>query len=130
MIVMAWIVAYAPAVQLPDLSRYRLHRVEPVAEFEGTAVPGLRAEFFRREIDGRTASAGRYRYEGRELLLAWGYVGEEHCRYAWVHRDGEWEPAGPGCPTVRVLRDEDRVTGFQVRDRHGRWIGTAAPVAA
>jgi hypothetical protein len=116
-------------VQLPDLSRYRLHRVVADAEFEGTAVPGLRAEFFRCEDGGQTASAGRYRYRGRELLLAWGYVEEEHCRYAWVRGgDGQWEPAGPGCPAVRVLREGERVTGFQVRDRYGQWLGTAAPV--
>ena len=118
-------------MQVPDLSRYRLHRVVPDAEFEGTAVPGLRAEFFRCDVAGRTASVGRYRYRGRELLLAWGYVGEEHCRFAWVNDGaGRWEPAGPGCPTVRVLREGDRVSGFEVRDRHGQWVGSAAPVAS
>lgn len=112
-------------MQLPDLSGYRLHRTVDDAEFEGVAVPGLRAEFFRRGEQGRLASAGRYAYGGRELLLAWGYVDEAHCRFSAVRVDGDrWSHPMPGCPQVRVIRRGGRVTGLAVRDHRGRWLGT------
>jgi hypothetical protein len=121
-------------MSLPDLCQYRLHRVDDNAEFEGVAVAGLRAEIYHRDDGGHTASVGRYWYAGRELLMAWGYVDEEHCRsHAVRGDDGAWHPAALGCPDVRVVRDQADpdapVTGFAVRDPHGRWItGTNSPV--
>ncbi|WP_033341476.1 hypothetical protein [Catenuloplanes japonicus] len=110
-------------MNLPDLRTYRLHRTLPEADFEGVPVPGLHAEFYRRPVGDRIASVGRYSYNGRRLLLAWGYVGEEHCRYSAVRdpRRG-WQPATQGCPDVRVVRDGEAVTGFAVRDARGRWL--------
>ena len=111
-------------MRLPDLSAYRLHRTVVDAEFEGVPVPGLSAEFFRREEAGRLASAGRYRLRGRDLLLAWGYVDEEHCRFSAVRAaDGCWSAPMPGCPQIRVIRAGARVTGLVVRDPDGQWIG-------
>lgn len=112
---------------LPDLTQYRLHRTVTDAELDGVAVPGLCAEFYRRDDGGRTATVGRYWHSGRELLMAWGYVDEEHCRYSALRgEDGTWLSATAGCPAVRVLRDlthpDAPVTGFAVRDPHGRWI--------
>lgn len=51
-------------------------------------MPGLCAEFYRHNQAGRTASAGYYRYHGRTLLLAWGYVGEPHNDLALVVTGG------------------------------------------
>lgn len=111
-------------MRLPDLSAYRLHRTVAEAAFEGVPVPGLSAEFFRRDEAGRLASAGRYRLRGRELLLAWGYVDEQHCRFSAVRAaDGRWSAPMPGCPQVRVIRSGGSVTGLVVRDPDGRWIG-------
>jgi hypothetical protein len=113
-------------VELPDLSQYRPHRTVRAAEFEGVPVPGLHAEFFHRDLRDRVASVGCYSYAGRELLMAWGFVGEEHCRYSAVRGEDGWDPPTPGCPQVRVLRDNDHpdapVIGFLVRDRRGSWI--------
>jgi hypothetical protein len=106
----------------PDLGRFRLHRVADPADFEGVPVPGLSAQYFRRVDGGRLASVGRYRFAGRPVLLAWGYVDEEHCRFSAVRRgDGSWGPATAGCPVVRVLRDGDRVSGLAVHDGEG-WL--------
>jgi hypothetical protein len=114
-------------LSLPDLSGYRPHRTVDVAEFEGVAVPGLRAEFFRRDEDGREATAGRYRYAGRPLLLAWGFVDEAHCRFsALCDADGRWGRPVPGCPQVQLVRVDGRVTGLLLRDDLGRWIDAAA----
>jgi hypothetical protein len=111
-------------VHLPDLSQYRLHRIADDAELDGVRVPGLRAEFFRRAQDGRLASVGRYHYRGRELLLAWGYVDEPHCRYSAVRdEDGSWSDPVPGCPEVRTCGPDGQVTGLAVRDARGRWVG-------
>ncbi|GGJ90699.1 hypothetical protein GCM10010123_20720 [Pilimelia anulata] len=114
-------------MKIPDLAGYDLHRTAEDAEFEGVAVPGLTARFYRRPAGRRIASVGHYTYAGRELLLAWGYVDEEHCRASAVRGADGWEPATRGCPTVRVRRaggDADGpVAGFAVRDRRGRWIG-------
>jgi hypothetical protein len=120
------------AVRLPDLSGYRLHRVAVDAEFESVAVPGLRAEFFRRTgPDGRVASVGRYRHGGRELLMAWGFVDEEHCRYSAVRgTDGIWGPPMPGCPRVSILREGAIVVGLEVQAADGSWVGGALDPAA
>jgi hypothetical protein len=114
-------------VSLPDLAGYRLHRLADPAHLEGAAVPGLSAEFFRRVEGDRLASVGRYRFAGQVVLLAWGYVDEQHCRYSAACRgDGTWGPAAAGCPTVRVLRDGDRVTGLDVLDGDGAWLSHGA----
>lgn len=93
------------------------------ASFEGVPVPGLRADFFRRVENGRTASVGRYSMCGRDLLLAWGYVDEEHCRHNAV-RDpaGGWHPATDGCPEVELIRDGPDVVGLAVRAPTGEWV--------
>jgi hypothetical protein len=111
------------AVTLPDLSEFEPHRTEADASFEGTKVPGLRAEFFRRPEGDRIASVGRYSFGGEELLLAWGYVDEEHCRHNAV-RDGSgsWSPAQAGCPQVRLVKNGQAVIGLAVRAPTGEWV--------
>ncbi|GAA1379516.1 hypothetical protein [Catellatospora chokoriensis] len=87
---------------LPRLAEYAPHRIVSDIDLEGHVVPGLTGEFFRRPEDGRTATVGLYRYLGIELFMAWGYVGEEHCRWtAYRRTDGGWGPPHPGCPRVR-----------------------------
>ncbi|MEV4755842.1 hypothetical protein AB0J86_12120 [Micromonospora sp. NPDC049559] len=119
-------------MQLPDLTSYRLHRRCADAELDGIAVPGLRAEYYRRPEQGRLASVGRYWYGGREVLMAWGFVDEAHCRYCAVRAgDGGWHPPMTGCPTVRVLRDPTRpgepVRGLAIKCPDGRWLTLPDP---
>ena len=114
---------------MPDLADYRLHRAVTDAPFEGVAVPGLSAEFYRRREGARVASVGRYSFGGRELLMAWGYVDEEHCRHSAVRASGGgWHQATAGCPTVRVERaggePAAEVVGLAVRTPVGDWIRT------
>lgn len=86
-------------------------------------MPGLRAEFFRRPDGDRIATVGRYSIDGHELLMAWGYVDEEHCRYNAVRdHDGGWHPAADGCPQVRLVRDGQAVVGLAVRTPTGQWL--------
>ena len=94
------------------------------ADLDGVTVPGLRAEFLRRPDGTRVATVGRYSHAGRELFMAWGYVGEDHCRYYAVRGvDGDWEAAQAGCPRVRVLRDRtDAVAGLAMRSATGDWL--------
>jgi hypothetical protein len=115
-------------IVLPDLSEYRLHRTETDAAFEGVAVPGLSAAFYHRADGDRVATVGRYSYDGRALLIAWGYADEEHCRHSAV-RDaatGGWHRPTEGCPTVRVERAGDEVTGLSVRTPAGDWVRSPA----
>ncbi|GAA1413452.1 hypothetical protein GCM10009662_57880 [Catellatospora coxensis] len=87
---------------LPRLAEYVPHRIVSDIDLEGHVVPGLTGEFFRRPEDGRTATVGLYRYLGAELFMAWGYVGEEHCRWtAYRRADGAWSVPHAGCPRVR-----------------------------
>ncbi|MEV6597717.1 hypothetical protein AB0M36_12710 [Actinoplanes sp. NPDC051346] len=112
---------------MPDLDSYTPHRTVTDAAFEGVTVPGLLAEYFHRTDDHRVSSAGRYSMDGRDLLMAWGFTDEEHCRWSAV-RDpaGFWHPETAGCPVVRVLRTgaapDDPVSGLAVRAPTGEWI--------
>jgi hypothetical protein len=103
-------------VSLPDLTTYAPHRSTPDADFEGTIVPGLRADFYRRPDGDRIASVGRYSYRGRDVLMAWGYVDEKHCRQHAVHSRQGWSTVADGCPDVRL---DD---GFEVRTPDGEWL--------
>jgi hypothetical protein len=51
-------------------------------------------------------------YDEHELFVAWGYVGEPHCRYNAVQRgNGGWYPTRRGCPVLRPLRKDGREDG-------------------
>lgn len=110
-------------MEVPDLAEYRLHRVTDEARVEGVALPGLSAAFYRRAAADGERSVGVYRHAGVEVLMAWGYVEEPHCR---AHRvrdpDGSWGPARTGCPTVRPA-GPDRPAA--VRTASGGWRSLA-----
>jgi len=98
-------------VNLPDLSAYDLERVVEDAPVRGVAVPGLRATYYRRGEE----TAGLYAFHDSEIFVAWGRVGEAHCRYhAFRAPDGRWEPASRGCPRVRTTG-----SGLLLRTRSG-----------
>lgn len=104
---------------IPDLFRYRRHKRIDDIDLHGVPVPGLRGDFLRRDLGDRIATVGLYTYYGRNLFLAWGYVGESHCRYtATSDADGNWEPEREGCPDVQILTDP---TGLAIRGNGNRW---------
>lgn len=106
---------------IPDLTAYVPHRSVPDADFEGTIVPGLRADFYRRPDGDRIASVGRYSYGGRPVLMAWGYVDETHCsRHAVNDPVHGWQAPVDGCPGVRF---DD---GFELRLPEGDWLRVSA----
>lgn len=111
------------AQRLPDLDQYRLHRTAEEAELDGVAVPELAARFYRCALPGgRPASVGHYTLAGRDLLMAWGYVDEKHCRSHTVRSDEDgWGPVVDGCPSVDFVRDVGRVVGLRVRAADGSW---------
>ncbi|GIM92293.1 hypothetical protein Ato02nite_040860 [Paractinoplanes toevensis] len=113
---------------LPDISEFMLMRTQDDAPFEGVPVPGLRASYFHRDEDGRTATVGCYFLGDREILRAWGYADEEHCRHNAVRgRDG-WHPAADGCPEVELIRDgQAAVIGLAVRAPNGEWVRAPRP---
>src|SRR5262245_60990028 len=52
--------------------------------------------------------------------MAWGFVGEEHCRYsAYRDPDGQWSAPTTGCPVVRVLPERDGVTRIALDTGNG-----------
>ena len=111
--------ASGTAPRLPDLAQHAFHRVieniDPCGD--GRSVTGLRATFFRRVDErGRLESVGRYVLGGREVFLAWGYVGDAHCAFHAVRLpDGSWDATRRGCPEVDVVEDGDgRVVGIRV----------------
>jgi hypothetical protein len=108
-------------MELPDLSGYRLHKVVDDVDLDGVVVRGLRGSFHR----SGTRTVGVYSYAGAELFMAWGYVGEPHCRYTALRRpDGSWEPPRPGCPPVSRICDGGRVTALTL----GGYVLPASPV--
>lgn len=110
----------------PQLTEFTEHRIVPDIDLEGWIVPGLTGAFFRRPEGDRIASVGLYRYDGVELFMAWGYVGEEHCRWTAYQRDGDWTPPHSGCPRVRQVTG-----GLQLDLGHERLtLPTAARVPA
>lgn len=92
-------------MELPDLASYTPHKVIDDIDLEGVVIPGLRADFLRRPLSGRVATVGVYRLRGIEIFMAWGYVGEPHCRWTAYRRDdgvgGGWTAPHQGCPRLR-----------------------------
>jgi hypothetical protein len=112
---------------LPDLSEYRLHKVIDDVDLDGIVVPGLRGTFHRRPEGAVTSTVGLYSYAGVELFMAWGYVGEVHCRYTALRGpDGSWGPPLRGCPPVSKVCDGGRVTALTL----GGYVLPAAPVTS
>jgi hypothetical protein len=110
-------------VKAPNLAHFRPYMVIEDIDLDGVVVPGLRAEFQRREAGGRTAMVSRYSYSGRDVFQAWGYLEEEHCRYFAVYGvDGRLEAAQSGCPRVRVLTDGTRIAGLALHSASGVWL--------
>ncbi|HEY8533017.1 MAG TPA: hypothetical protein VIL44_03955 [Micromonospora sp.] len=106
-------------MDLPDVSAYRLHRVVPDIDLDGVVVPGLTATFYRRDEGDRIRTVGVYRYAGVAVVMAWGFVGEAHCRYTAVRRtDGGWDPPRPGCPPVERIESAGRISALRV----GPWV--------
>ncbi|MEV0453883.1 hypothetical protein [Catellatospora methionotrophica] len=113
------------------MRQYGPQREEDPAAFEGEQVQGLRAQFYHRDESGRTASAGRYWLADRQLLMAWGYTDEVHCRFhAVCDEAGRWGEPVAGCPRVELLREGGAVVGLLVADGRGAWIGGTAQPAA
>ncbi|WP_173079385.1 hypothetical protein [Phytohabitans rumicis] len=104
-------------------------------DLDGVVVPGLRGSFHRRRgeaasddaVASRISTVGVYRFAGVDLLMAWGYVGEPHCRFTSVRRpDGTWEPPRPGCPPVTRVHDGGLVTALTL----GGHVLPAEPVTS
>ena len=103
-------------MSLPDLSAYWFHREIEDADLDGTVVPGLTATFYRRAADPRVATVGVYRCAGADVFMAWGYVGEAHCRHHAYHEGpAGWGAARPGCPDVHEVL---------MRCAQPRWVPT------
>jgi len=101
-------------VRLPDLRAYQIHKVIDDIDLEGVVVPGLRGTFHRRPRDGRVETVGLYAYRGAELFMAWGLVGEAHCRYTAYRSDDGWTSPELGCPAIRIIRANGHVRGVDV----------------
>jgi hypothetical protein len=100
-------------MELPDLSGYQLHKVVENVDLDGVVVHGLCGRFHRRATDSGVLTVGVYSYAGAELMMAWGYVGEPHCRFnALRGPDGSWEAPRQGCPPVSRVHDGGQVTAL------------------
>ncbi|MFC7479635.1 hypothetical protein ACFQX7_05790 [Luedemannella flava] len=85
-------------MDVPDLDEYQLHREADRACVDGVPMPGLSAAFYRRTTPDGEHSVGIYRFAGVEILQAWGYADEPHCRAHRVREpNGDWG-APPGLP--------------------------------
>ncbi|MFD0524204.1 hypothetical protein [Paractinoplanes durhamensis] len=66
---------------------------------------------------------GCYYLGGEEILRAWGYADEEHCRHNAVRDGSGWHPPQHGCPDVELIRDgQAAVVGLAVRAPNGEWV--------
>ena len=113
-------------MDVPDLAEYRPHRVDDTVVLDGVPVPGLTAQFHRRPAPEGERSVGIYHHAGIEVLMAWGYVTEPHCRAHRVREpDGPWGPPRPGCPDVRPADPTGAPPA--VRCASGAWLPLPSP---
>ena len=92
-------------MRLPDLSRFTVHKALDDVDLDGVAMPGLSVTFHRRPTRSRVATVGVYRFAGLEVFMAWGYVGEAHCRFtSYADGRGGWGAPRRGCPSVDAVR--------------------------
>lgn len=110
-------------MDVPDLDEYELHREAEQACLDGVPMPGLSAAFYRRAASDGERTVGVYRFAGVEVLMAWGYANEPHCRAHRVRQpDGTWGDPLPGCPRVRPAADPDPPA---FRTSSGTWLPLA-----
>jgi len=90
---------------LPDLSLFYPYKEIDDVDLDGVVIPGLSAGFHRRAAGGRVETVGVYRFAGAEVFMAWGYVGEAHCRFtAYADPTYGWGAPRRGCPSVDTVR--------------------------
>ena len=120
--------------ELPQLADFTLHKTLRDVDFDGVAVTGLDADFYRRPVGDPLLSVGVYRFAGAETHRAWGWVGAAHCSWH-AYRDpasAGFDGPHPGCPDLRVLLAEGRPYGFDlgVGDRRRRFLLRHGPLVA
>lgn len=94
---------------------FHWHADRDEVEAGGLVIPGLRASFYRRPLGDRVETLGLYAYDERQLFAAWGFVGEQHCRFNAVRREaGGWYETRRGCPVLRPIRQGPSIVGLTV----------------
>lgn len=101
---------------IPDISRYQVNKTIIDIDLDGVTIPGLTGEFFWRQEGGRTATVGRYSYDGVKLFMSWGYRGEAHCAWTSYFAGDQWTVPHRGCPRI-VRRPGAVLVG-------NRWLST------
>lgn len=108
-----------PSIHVPVTRGLRLHHVVEAITIRGMVVPGLRGEFYRRNIakdaESGVESIGIYALNGEDAFAAWGNA--ERSEYAFHSvrsADGSWGPPQEGSPDIRVMNDGERVIGLIV----------------
>jgi len=86
---------------------------EPYVLEKKWPVPGLRGEFYEKEIDGVAYSYGTYFFKNTPTHRAWGIKSEPHCSFHAFYNNGAWSEPIEGCPNVMpVHNDAGVVVGY------------------
>jgi hypothetical protein len=101
---------------------FAFHGIREQVTVKGTLIPGLRATFYRRPNGQQIETIGLYSVDAHDLFVAWGYVGEPHCRYNAVRHGGQdhdgdgWSfyATRRGCPVLEPLRELGGIAGVTV----------------
>ena len=104
--------------KVPDFSLWGKYKSKRKVFIEGVGfAPGVRADFFQKEVGGRVLSAGGFKDDKNKILYtAWGFKDEPHCSFTAVMGDrGKWLAPMLGCPQVRTLVTSGVVVGITIK---------------
>lgn len=116
-----------------DLTGWERYGVKEMYVCDGTPIPGLRQEAYKRTIDNVEMSVGVFTYKGMPAYIAWGIKAEPHCSYhAPLLGDNALAPVREGCAEHTILRGADGiVSGFILdgTETFGTGVARKAPTA-
>lgn len=97
-----------------DLTGWQRYGVKEMYVCDGTPIPGLKQEVYKRTIDGTEMSVGIFTYKGTLAYAAWGVKAEPHCSYhAPLGAGNTIVEVRDGCAEHTILRDAaGMVSGF------------------
>lgn len=108
------------ALNLDDDTWQHYNTIEPYTFENKWLIPGLRGDFYMRNVGDVLQSYGTFTFKGSPTHRAWGVKTELHCSHHAIYTNGEWSAVIEGCPQLSPIYDShESITGFILETPEG-----------